>query len=229
MQRVNYLFTDCKRDFEIAKKYGFKGEFLGVFPGGGGFDLQAMKSYKLPLEQKKTILVKGFQGRSGRVIPVLKAIERLQNELVNYQIVVFGSDTEVFDYMKDSELANWKNIKIIGKIPHIAVIKLMGEALIYIGNSNSDGIPNTLLEAICMGVFPIQSNPGGATAEIIENGVNGFLIEDCESVEEIIYIITKALSLSDFERIQEFNYTTIAKHINYDIVKRNVNQMYLKV
>ncbi len=229
LQRVNYLFTDCKRDFEIAKKYGFKGKFLGVFPGGGGFDLQAMKSYKLPLEQKKTILVKGFQGRSGRVIPVLKAIERLQNELVNYQIVVFGSDTEVFDYMKDSELANWKNIKIIGKIPHIAVMKLMGEALIYIGNSNSDGIPNTLLEAICMGVFPIQSNPGGATAEIIENGMNGFLIEDCESVEEIIYIITKALSLSDFGRIQEFNYTTIAKYINYDFVKRNVNQMYLKV
>lgn len=39
LPRVNYLFTDCKRDYEIAKQYGFTGKFLGVFPGGGGFQL----------------------------------------------------------------------------------------------------------------------------------------------------------------------------------------------
>ena len=35
--RINYMFSDCKRDFELAKKYGFQGVFLGVIPGGGGF------------------------------------------------------------------------------------------------------------------------------------------------------------------------------------------------
>lgn len=195
LPRVNYLFTDCKRDYEIAKKWGFQAEFLGVFPGGGGFDLKSMEKYKLPIEKRKTILVKGFQGRSGRAISVLKAIISLKEELLGYSIKVFGSDKETFEYFYTSTLKDWGNSEIIGKISRDEVLELMGESLIYIGNSNSDGMPNTLLEAICMGVFPIQSNPGGATAEIIDDGANGILIEDCENVEEIAATINKALGL----------------------------------
>lgn len=185
LPRVNYLFTDCKRDYEIAKKHGFSGDFLGVFPGGGGFDLAHMEQFKLPVDKRNVILLKGFQGRSGRAISVLKAMEFLKNELSDYSIVVFGSDKETLDYVKKSILKDWPNFQIIGKVSHQEVIELMGKSKIYIGNSNSDGIPNTLLEAICMEVYPIQSNPGGATAEVINHGVNGLLIENCEDVSEI--------------------------------------------
>ena len=185
LPRINYLFTDCKRDCRIAQEYGFNGEFLGVFPGGGGFDLVKLNTYKIPLKDRKVILIKGFQGRSGRAIPVLKSIIELQELLCDFEIVVFGADDAVFTFVAHSELKNWKHFTILGKVAHDEVLQLMGKALIYIGNSNSDGIPNTLLEAICMDVFPIQSNPGGATAEIIKNSFNGFLIENCEDVEEI--------------------------------------------
>ena len=104
----------------------------------------------------------------------------------------------------------------------------MGEALIYIGNSNSDGIPNTLLEAICMGVFPIQSNPGNATAEIIKHKENGLLIEDCENSEEVKQLILYALSIDNFKKRQHYNNTIIVKSIDYNIVKKNVNNIYLR-
>ena len=229
LPRINYLFTDCKRDYELAKKYGFIGEFLGVFPGGGGFKLAEMEKFKLPISQRKTILIKGFQERSGRAISVLKAIELLANELGDYIIEVFGSDKEVYEYVTKSTLTKWDNFQVIGKMPHEEVLKLMGESLIYIGNSNSDGMPNTMLEAICMGVFPIQSNPGGATAEVIEDGLNGLLIEDCESVEEIKQVIRKAISDFDFDKVNEHNYYTIVKKIDYYNIKSSVNQIYLKV
>ena len=70
----------------------------------------------------------------------------------------------------------------------------MGKSLIYIGNSISDGMPNTLLEAIVMGVFPIQSNPGGVTEEIIKDGVNGLLINNPESILTIQNLILKSIS-----------------------------------
>jgi glycosyltransferase involved in cell wall biosynthesis len=85
------------------------------------------------------------------------------------------------------------NFHVYGKLPHKEVFKWMGKSLIYIGNSNSDGIPNTLLEAICMEVFPIQSNPGGVTEEVIVNGENGLLINDCEDVEEIAAKVREAI------------------------------------
>ncbi|GIZ07456.1 glycosyltransferase [Flavobacterium sp. UMI-01] len=204
LNRVDCLFTDCKRDYEIAKQHGFLGQFLGVFPGGGGFDMQLMEKFKLPIEQRKIILIKGFQGRSGRAIPVLKAIISLKERLSHFDIVVFGTDLEAFNYINSSELLHWENFKAMGKIAHKDVIKLMGQALIYIGNSNSDGIPNTLLEAIIMNCYPIQSNPGGATSEILTDGVNGLLINDCENIDSISNSILRALMM-DFNKVIEFN------------------------
>ncbi|KIQ18733.1 glycosyl transferase family 1 [Flavobacterium sp. MEB061] len=222
LPRVNYLFTDCKRDYEIAKKYGFSGDFLGVFPGGGGFDLAHMEQFKLPLGQRNVILLKGFQGRSGRAISVLKAMEFLKNELSDYSIVVFGSDKETLDYAKKSILKDWSNFQIIGKISHQEVIELMGKSKIYIGNSNSDGIPNTLLEAICMEVYPIQSNPGGATAEVINHGVNGLLIENCEDVSEI-----KSRILDAIYRLPSEDYLkNDLLQLEYNYLKEKVKDRY---
>ena len=223
LPRINYLFTDCKRDFEIAKKHGFKGKFLGVFPGGGGFDLDQMELFKLPKEQRNIILIKGFQGRSGRAISILKAVELLKDELSKFNIIVFGTDPEVLQYAGKSPLNSWVNFKTLGKIPHLEVIKLMGQSLIYIGNSNSDGIPNTLLEAICMDVYPIQSNPGGATDEVISHGINGFLIENCEDIFEIQDHIKNGISLI-FKSTYESK--KISSELEFQFLRNKVLQQY---
>lgn len=227
LPRINYLFADCQRDFEIAQRYGFRGEFLGTFPGGGGFDLEEMEKYKVPFEQRNSIIIKGFQGRSGRAIVVLQAIELLQNELSNYNIVVFGADKEVFTHVKQSKLKNWNNFEIFGKIPHGDVLRLMGKSLIYIGNSNSDGMPNTLLEAICLGCFPIQSNPGGATAELIQDGLNGLLIEDCEDSENIKELLNKSLLTTKSGKAQEFNVEQIIPILERGFIKEQVLNKYI--
>lgn len=224
LPRINYLFTDCKRDYNIAKKHGFKGEFLGVYPGGGGFDTEKIEGYKEPIINRKIILIKGFQSRSGRAIPVLKAVEKLKNQLKNYQIVVFGTDPEAFEYLNSSLLKQWNNFKAIGKISHDQVLQLMGKALIYIGNSNSDGIPNTLLEAMCLGVFPIQSNPGGVTEEVITHGENGFLIEDCENIEEIKSLLEIVLKNKIFNH--NFNNYNLLENIKYSHVQKDVLNIY---
>jgi len=226
LPRINYLFTDCKRDYIIAKEYGFRGDFLGVYPGGGGFNLQKMDAYREPIEHRKTILIKGFQGRSGRVIPVLKAVEKLQDELNDFKIVIFGTDTEAFEYINSSVLIHWNNFFVVGKISHDEVLQLMGKTLIYIGNSNSDGIPNTLLEAICLGVFPIQSNPGGVTEEVIVNGENGYLIQDCENVFEIKNILEIVLKDKIFNNDNLLNNNDLLHRIKYFQVQKEVINKY---
>ena len=230
LPRVNFLFTDCSRDFKIAKTHGFVGEFLGVFPGGGGFPLLEMQSYSLPLEQRKTILIKGFQGRSGRAITVLKAVQKLKKQLKAYKIIVFGADAEVIEYVTATELVQWNNFTILGKIAQNEVWQLMGKSLIYIGNSNSDGMPNTLLEAICMDVFPIQSNPGGVTEEIITQGKNGFLIEDCEDVKQIIKLLLILFNkLNLIENAIYFNQQKIKPKLDRGYTNKQVLKSYLKI
>ena len=100
----------------------------------------------------------------------------------------------------------------------------MGKALIYIGNSNSDGMPNTLLEAMCLGVFPIQSNPGGVTEEVITHGENGFLIEDCENIEEIKSLLEIVLKNKIFNH--NFNNYNLLENIKYSHVQKDVLNIY---
>jgi len=214
LPRITHLFTDCKRDYTIAKKLGFKGTYLGTFPGGGGFDYLNTNPYINDIADRRTILVKGYQGRSGKAIEVLKAIMQLKNQLKNYKIIVFGADVEVSEFSSQHQLEDKFNISVLSRskfLPHKEVMKLMGEALIYIGNSNSDGMPNTLLEAISMGAFPIQSNPGGATAEVISHDKNGFLIEDYSDIGNIRDLILRALN--------NYPLTQKAFHINQTEIK----------
>lgn len=199
LPQVDYLFTDCFRDFMIAKELGFENNHLGVFPGGGGFDLDSYNKYIKPVSKRNTILLKGYENRSGRANIVLESLKNLGSEIQseNLRVVVFGATKEfVSFYQKEKQNINFevKLFEAENQLSHLDVLKLMGEALIYIGNSNSDGMPNTLLEAICMGAFPIQSNPGSVTEEVIKDKQNGLLIDDHNDGKAIEKTIKMALS-----------------------------------
>jgi glycosyltransferase involved in cell wall biosynthesis len=225
IKRVDFLHTDCKRDFVLAKQLGFSGIHVGVIPGGTGYKINELESYIIPVKERKIILVKGYEHRSGRGLNIIKALHSLQNEIKNYQIIVFGSHSKVVEYIKNNKL----NFVYFDRheLSHDKLIKTMGKSLLYIGNSISDGMPNTLLEAIVMGAFPIQSNPGDASAEIIKNGVNGFLIQNPESISEIEGHILNALS--DFERLGKAaieNEKIAFEKLDYSINKLKVIEMY---
>lgn len=213
LKRVDYLHTDCKRDLKTATNLGFSGNYLGAIPGGGGYNIESFQNYIKPKKKRNVILVKGYEHKFGRAINIIKAIQLLELDLDNYKVVVFGAHPIVVNYIKENELP----FKCYSKneLTQQELLKIMGQSLIYIGNSVSDGMPNTLLEAIIMGAFPIQSNPGGATAEIIDHGTNGLLIEDPEDISSIKTLILKAL--------QNMSFVEQAFLINQDIAKKRLD------
>lgn len=230
---IDYLITDCKRDINIAQSLGFSGEVLGTFPGGGGFDYSIYDSYIKPLKDRNIVLVKGYQGRSGRAIQVLKALQSISDDLKAYKVIVFGTDDEVGKFISDHDLANNLEIESFSRrnfLSHEKILELMGASLIYIGNSNSDGMPNTLLEAIAQGAFPIQSNPGGATEEVITHRKNGLLINDCEDSDEIARLILEALG--DFVLITsayKMNQHSVKPLFERSVIKQKVINAYNSV
>jgi len=229
LPRLDYMFSDCHRDHKIAINNGFKGKFLGVFPGRGGFDF--VLSDPLMQEQKKRniILIKGYQGQLGRCIEVLKAIEKYKLFTQN-EIVVFGAGQDVFNYVKKEPIGKWGNLTVKPSLAHIEILKLMGQSLIYIGNSISDGMPNTLLEAIIMGVFPVQSNPGGASGEIIKNGFNGFLIEEPNNIEGIGNVLKK-IDCEEFNSNDglKYNLDVLKPKLEREFIRKSVLKRYLYI
>lgn len=224
LKRVNFLLTDSKRDYYLAKELSFEGRHLGVIPGGAGYVLDDFEKYKLDISDRKIILVKGYQHKFGRAINVIKALKLLDFDLNEFEVVVFGAHKKVCDYILENNI-NF-NFYDRHQLSHKEVMILMGKSLLFIGNSISDGIPNTLLESIIMGAFPIQSNPGNVTKEIIDED-NGLLINDPESIDEIKSLILKVLN--DKKKLinaQTINDEIAISKLNFKINKEKIVSIY---
>ena len=100
--QMDFMFSDCERDYRIAKENSFKGVYLGKFPGRGGYDIKKYRLYLTPFLQRKVILIKGYQGKHGRCIEVLKALLLIKSELSKFKIIVFGASEEVVDFVDNA-------------------------------------------------------------------------------------------------------------------------------
>jgi hypothetical protein len=225
LNRINYLHTDCDRDYRISKDSGFKGIHLGVIPGGGGYKLNEYEKFKLSNKDRKIILVKGYEHFFGRGLNIVKALQILEKDLKEYKIIVFGAHQSVIDYIQENKLS----FKFYHRheLSHKALMKIMGQSSIYIGNSISDGMPNTLLEAILMGSFPIQSNPGNVSEEIITDGVNGKLINNPENIIEIKNIVLEVIKNKELiATAQNINSFISKDKLDFNINKDKIISLY---
>ena len=228
LSRVDYLHTDCMRDYHIAISLGFKKQHLEVIPGGTGFKINELEFCKKPIEKRKIILVKGYQHLFGRALNVVKALELLHTIISGYEVIIFGAHLEVQNYILNNNL----NYKTYGRhdLSHQKLMEIMGQSIIYIGNNISDGMANTLLEAIVMEAFPIQSNPGNVSAEIIEHGVNGFLIKDPEKISAIAMLIKDAIENKEMlVHAQKHNKKIALEKLDYSVNQQKVIALYQNI
>ncbi len=213
MTACRYFMADCQRELELAPEYGFTGEILGVFSAGGGYDIENMQQYRKaePPSQRRIIALKGRHGvLGGRGLDALRAIELCRHLLMDYQIRVFlpqGDISGAIEYVR-----RWTGLDIT-VIPehssHAEILSLFGSARIAIALGMTDGTPHSMLEAMTMGAFPIQSNTAD-TRGWIEDGRNGFVVppEDPQTVAEKL-----KLSLVDDQLVD------YAADINLDLLR----------
>lgn len=232
LKRVDFLITDCKRDQKIARENGFTGTSLGVFPGNGGIDLDATN--RMPEETRNTIMIKGYEDGVGKASIVLLALELIDRKLlVDKEIIVYSADRVIESQIEGSQHLSSLGINLFSRhrfIENQDLLKMMGHSCMHIGNSISDGMPNALLEAMGMGAFPIQSNPGGATEEVVTDGKNGLLIKDALDAKAIAGLIEKALANGSLRKsAQEFNTSFICKNYNRAILRPEIVSLYKHV
>lgn len=232
LKRVDYLITDCERDYHIAKDLGYTNRFLGVFPGNGGIALP--KGDILTVDERDTIMVKGYDDGVGQALVVLKALAQLPIDVLkDKQIVVYSADQVVMDYIKQSTVYNLLEVTVYPRgqfVNNVVLLRHMGASLLHIASSTSDGMPNALLEAMGMGAFPIQSNPGGVTEEVITHRKNGLLIDNPTDETAILNLITIALEHKVLRSLaQDFNTVLIEKRCNRVILQDQIQDLYQQI
>ena len=232
---LNYFFIDNHRDIKLAQDFNFKGKIMPVFPGGGGYHLDNYREYKKSVSERNLILIKGYHHWVGRALFVLEALELMIETIQNYDIYVYSAQDIVVDKIKEINLKYNLNIKYSSRkkeITHQELLEKFGSSKIAIGNNVSDGIPNTLLEAIVMDVFPIQSNPGDVSVEIIDNEKNGLLIDNPSDIDEIKTQVLKAIEFDKegkFIESIEINKRIVNQRLDYITNQQKIVALYQKI
>jgi glycosyltransferase involved in cell wall biosynthesis len=227
----DYYSCECERDVKLALEFGFNKTVLPVFPNTGGFELRQLEKLRheiLP-SSRKVIMLKGYQHWAGRALTGLRALERCEDVLGGYTIIIFSAPPEV---EIAAELFTYKT-GIASRIvshdtTHQEMLSLHAKARISIGLSISDAISTSLLEAMVMGSFPIQSCTACAD-EWVQHGVSGMIVppEDPEVIEKAIRIALAEDGLVD--KAAEINWQVALTRLDGALLKQKATNIYRSI
>jgi len=229
LSHCDYLITDCHRDVKLARDFGFNGELLGIYPAGGGFELAKMRAFRQPgsIATRRTIAVKGYNGGrfEARGLVAIEALRLCAQQLQGYEVVVYSAAPDVAAAVENLKYTCGVQARVLPQSSHSDIVQLMGHSLIAIGLGMSDGSPNTLLEAMIMGAFPIQSDTI-STREWIESGSNGILVppEDPQAVAEAVRRVLTHPSL--VEPAAEINNRIADERLDRERIRCEVVSLY---
>lgn len=125
-------------------------------------------------KQKKIVSVGRLMPQKNQVM-LLNAFARVRANHPDYNLIIYGEGTyrDILE-LKVAELGLSQCVSLPGS--STTIFDDIADAQIFVLSSNYEGMPNALMEAMCLGLPCISTRVSGAT-DLIEDGYTGCLIE----------------------------------------------------
>ncbi|MCS5712446.1 glycosyltransferase [Candidatus Berkiella aquae] len=232
LQAIDYYSCECHRDIKLAQGLGLVTKDPFLLTNTGGFDLEKISTLRNEIKpsSRNIIMIKGYQHFAGRALTALEALIGCIEHVKNYHIIVYSASVEIFARIEEIKSLYQLNITTYTplQLSHDEMLVLFSKARIYLGVSISDAISTSMLEAMAMGTFPIQTNTA-CCDEWIEDGKTGFSIPP-DNVSHITNCLNKALlddALVDTAAL--LNWTTVSERLDKNIIREKEVAIYHKI
>ncbi len=147
-------------------------------------------------ERRQFLFLANLTPRKG-VSEFLQALLAMHQEQPNVSAVIAGGG-EVERYKREAESLGIAEIcRFTGWIDRPAVLQLLAESDAMVLPSYNEGLPISLLEALCAGV-PVIATPVGAIPEVFHDGKNCLLVEpgNVEALTRAMRLLASDTSLA---------------------------------
>jgi glycosyltransferase involved in cell wall biosynthesis len=177
----DHFIADNEPNYSYARSAGLAEEKavrpgMGVVSGAGGMDIDAMRAmWTLPPSQRERVIVwpKAYELYTSKAMPVFEAILKVWDRIQPCRIEMI--------WMVQSDVKIWyeklfpPNIKLscptFGRLTRDETLERISRARVMIAPSLSDGIPNTMMEAMALGAAPLVS-PLDTIIPVVKNEEN---------------------------------------------------------
>jgi len=241
VSRADALHTDCRRDIRIAHRWGFaEGKPEVVLPGGGGVrtdlffpgepGLDAIRGEMagvlrdIPEEAPVVINPRGFRAYV-RNDTFFQAIPRI---LEAYPETVFlcpsmAGERQALSWIE--RLGIRTNVRLLPRLTPPEMAAAYRRSQVAVSPSEHDGTPNTLLEAMACGCFPVVGDLE-SIREWIENTVNGLLVDPADPAE-LASAVVQSLSNPEMRaQGRAYNQRFIRERATRELVMKQAEDYY---
>jgi glycosyltransferase involved in cell wall biosynthesis len=233
------LHTDCQRDLRLAKEMGFAFTKPSiVLPGGGGIKLDVfyppernIDDNNLPsMVEKAPVTIinpRGFRAYV-RNDTFFRSIPLVLNGRKDVRFVCPGMAGEAQAEKWILDLGIAEKVELLPPQSREEMAELFRQSQISLSITTHDGTPNTLLEAMACGCFPIAGDIE-SLREWITPGVNGLLVNPGDPVE-LAAAITNVIAQPEMRRQAcERNLQLVKERAEYAKVMGEAGEFYNRV
>ena len=170
-------------------------------------------------ERENKIVAVGRLDENKNHTMLIRAFEQIAPEFPEIQLEIYGegsSREQLEQFIRERKLED--KVKLMGSVTDVA--ERIAKAKVFALTSNTEGMPNSLMEAMALGLPVVSTDcPCGGPAMLIKQGENGLLVPVGDS-DALADAFRKILSDQKFAFKLGKNAYEITKKLHPDTVNR---------
>jgi glycosyltransferase involved in cell wall biosynthesis len=225
MSKVDALHADVERDVYLAREWGLSEEKATlVVPGNGGIRGDVFYPPKEPATNPVIINPRGIRPYVRNDV-FFKSIPLVLAKRSDARFLCTGMQgvAQVMEWIR--ELGIERAVELLPLIPHAEMGEIFRGAQIVVSPAVHDGTPNSLIEGMACGCFPVAGDLE-SIREWITHGQNGLLVNpnDPQSIADAILL---GLEREDLRRdAAGLNANIISARADYGVNMGKVVEWY---
>ena len=179
------------------------------------------------IKKEKAIVAVGRLTKQKGFDFLITCFKEIHLKYPDYKLIVYGEGPMRKELEKQIQEENIeKFIKLPGNKQE--VIKLVASATMFVMSSRFEGMPNALLEAMAAGMPCISTNCVAGPSEIIDNYVNGILVE-VDNVDEMTTAMSQIIEDKKLRKKLATNAAKIKETHSVDQIYIRYYQYFLDI
>jgi glycosyltransferase involved in cell wall biosynthesis len=233
MHRADGVLADVHRDIRLAHQWGFsENKPALVVPGGGGIlfnEIEAARhetipNLDLPTEAPVIINPRGIRAYAQTDV-FFQSIPMVLEKLPSAIFLCPGMEGKPEAHQWVERLRIKEHVLLLPTLPQDILWSTFHRSQISVSITTHDGTPNTLLETMACGCFPIVGDIESLREWIIP-GVNGYLVSP-QSPHELAAAIITAYENPEFrQKARIFNKELLVSTADAELVRDQLAQFY---
>lgn len=210
---------------ELAE-YGIETENVTVI--GNGVDEKLFTPAKTKRQDSYVLYTGVLRARKG-LFDLVECARLVSKEYPDTKFVILGKGPllgPLKEYVRKMKIE--KNVVFLGYVTREQLIETYQNASVHVVPSVYEGLPTVLLEAMASGL-PVVATTVGGNADVISNGVNGFLVPPRSPGEMSKKIATLLDDASLRRKIGNAARKTIEERYTWDRITDNVLRSYQEI